>query len=50
MTNTNSVSDNALVPVTMQYGYLTIRDGFPKIPDLEEGERWYYGIYLLKDI
>lgn len=50
MSNTNSVSDNALVPVTMQYGYLTTRDGFPKIPDLQEGERWYYGIYLLKDI
>lgn len=50
MSNTNSVSDNALVAVTMKYGYLTIRDGFPKIPDLEEGERWYYGMYLLKDI
>lgn len=50
MTNTNSVSDNALVPVTMRYGYLTARDGFPKIPDLENGERWYYGMYLLKDI
>ena len=50
MTNTNSVSDNALVPVTMEYGYLTTRDGFPKIPTLEKGERWYYGMYLLKDI
>ena len=50
MSNTNSVSDNVLVPVTMQYGYLTTRDGTPPIPDLEEGERWYYGMYLLKDI
>ena len=50
MTNTNSVSDNALVPVTMEYGYLTPRDGFPAIPDLEKGDRWYYGMYLLKDI
>lgn len=50
MTNTNSVSDNALVPVTMEYGYLTTRDGFPRIPALEKGERWYYGMYLLKDI
>lgn len=50
MTNTNSVSDNALVPVTMQDGYLTTREGFPIIPDLEKGERWYYGMYLLKDI
>ena len=50
MTNTNSVSDNALVPVTMKYGYLTTRDDFPTIPELEKGERWYYGIYLLKDI
>jgi hypothetical protein len=50
MTNTNSVSDNALVPVTLQYGYLTTRNGFPDIPELEKGERWYYGMYLLKDI
>lgn len=50
MTNMNSVSDNALVPVTMKYGYLTTRDGFPKIPELKQGERWYYGMYLLKDI
>lgn len=50
MSNTNSVSDNALVPVTMQYGYLTTRDGFPTIPEPETGERWYYGMYLLKDI
>lgn len=50
MTNTNSVSDNTLVPVTMQYGYLTTRDGVPTIPELEDGKRWYYGFYLLKDI
>ena len=50
MTNTKSVSDNALVPVTMRYGYLTPRDGFPDIPELEEGDRWFYGMYLLKDI
>lgn len=49
MTNTNSMSDNALVPVTMKYGNLTIRDGFPDIPEIE-GERWFYGMYLLKDI
>ena len=36
MTNTNSVSDNALVPMTMQNGYLTTRNGFPKIPTLEK--------------
>lgn len=50
ITNTNLVSDNALVPVTMKYGYLTTRDGVPTIPDLEDGQRWYYGFYLLKDI
>ena len=50
MTNTNSVSDNTLVPVIMKQGYLTTRDGFPKIPELKKGERWYYGMYLLKDI
>ena len=50
MSNMNSVSDNALVPVTLEFGYLTTRDGFPEIPELENGERWYYGIYLLKDI
>ena len=50
MTNMNNANDNALVPVTMQPGYLTVRDGFPDIPELENGERWYYGIYLLKDI
>lgn len=50
MSNTISVSDNALVPVTLQYGYLTTREGFPTIPTLENGERWYYGMYLLKDI
>lgn len=26
-----------LVPVTMQYGYLTPRDGVPDIPELEKG-------------
>lgn len=50
MTNTKSVSDNALVPVTMQYGHLTTRKDFPDIPELEEGDRWFYGMYLLKDI
>lgn len=50
MSNTNSVSDNALVPVTMKYGYLTTREGFPSIPELEDGQRWFYGMYLLKDI
>lgn len=50
MTNTNSVSDNHLVPVTMQNGFLTTCDGVPRIPDLEKGDRWYYGMYLLKDI
>lgn len=50
MTNTNSVSDNALVPVIIKYDFLTTRDDFPKIPEPEEGERWYYGMYLLKDI
>ena len=49
MTNTNSVSDNALVPVTIKNGYLTPRKGFPSIPEIE-GERWFYGMYLLKDI
>nr|DAO67559.1 MAG TPA: hypothetical protein [Caudoviricetes sp.] len=49
MTNTNSVSDNALVPVTMQPGYLTARKD-AHIPALNNGERWYYGMYLLKDI
>lgn len=49
MTNTNSVSDNALVPVTMRYGNLTPRKDFPDIPEIE-GERWFYGMYLLKDI
>lgn len=50
MTNTNSVRDNALVPVTMKPGYLTVRDDAPDIPALKNGERWYYGMYLLKDI
>jgi hypothetical protein len=50
VTNMNNVNDNALVPVTMEYGYLTPRDGSPRIPALEKGERWYYGMYLLKDI
>ncbi len=50
MTNTNTLSDNALVPVTMQPGYLTLRKDFPHIPKLDKGERWYYGMYLLKDI
>lgn len=50
MTNTKSVSDNALVPVTMRYGELTTRKDFPDIPELEEGDRWFYGMYLLKDI
>lgn len=50
MTNTNNVNDNALVPVTIQYGYLTMRDGFPDIPELTKGDWWYYGMYLLKDI
>lgn len=50
MTNPESISDNALVPVTMKYGQLTMRNGFPDIPELEKGERWYYGMYLLKDI
>lgn len=49
MTNTSSVSDNALVPVTMKNGILTLRKGFPTIPEIE-GERWFYGMYLLKDI
>ena len=49
MTNTNNVSDNSLVPVTMEYGYLTPRDGV-KVPEIKNGERWYYGMYLLKDI
>lgn len=50
MTNMNKLSDNALVPVTMEPGYLTARDGVPDIPDIKNGERWYYGMYLLKDI
>lgn len=50
MTNMNNLSDNALVPVTMQPGYLTLRKGYQRIPKLNEGERWYYGMYLLKDI
>lgn len=49
MTNMNNVDDNAIVPVTMKPGYLTARDGV-HIPKLNNGERWYYGIYLLKDI
>lgn len=50
MTNTNSLSDNTILPVTIQYGYLTPRDGVPAIPELEDGQRWLYGMYLLKDI
>lgn len=50
MSNTNNVSDQAIVPVTIKYGSLTTREGYPEIPELEKGERWYYGIYLLKDI
>lgn len=49
MTNTNNVSDNAIVPVTIRPGYLTARDGV-HISALNNGERWYYGMYLLKDI
>lgn len=49
MTNMNNLNDNAIVPVTMEPGYLTARDGVD-IPDLNNGERWYYGLYLLKDI
>lgn len=50
MSNTNNVTDNAIVPVTISSGYLTPREGYPDIPELTKGERWYYGIYLLKDI
>ena len=49
MTNMNNVSDNAIVPVTMEPGYLTARKDV-HIPKLNKGERWYYGLYLLKDI
>lgn len=49
MTNMDNVYDNALVPVTMKPGYLTARDGV-RISNLNNGERWYYGLYLLKDI
>ena len=53
MTNTNNASDNALVPVTIVPGamgsFLTVREGV-RIPEIETGERWYYGLYLLKDI
>lgn len=50
MTNPNSISDNVVVPVSIKYGYITMRDGFPDIPELEKGDRWYHGMYLLKDI
>lgn len=49
MTNTNNVNDNALVPVTITFGFLTVREGV-SIPEIKTGERWYYGLYLLKDI
>lgn len=49
MTNTNDVNDNALVPVTIMFGFLTVREGV-RIPEINTGERWYYGLYLLKDI
>lgn len=49
MTNMNNVSDNAIVPVTIEPGYLTARKNVD-IPELNNGERWYYGLYLLKDI
>lgn len=49
MTNMNYLNDNAIVPVIMEPGYLTARRDV-HIPKLNEGERWYYGMYLLKDI
>jgi hypothetical protein len=49
MTNMNYLNDNAIVPVTMKPGYLTARENVD-IPELNNGERWYYGMYLLKDI
>lgn len=50
MVNTKSLSDTVLVPVSMRYNMLTTREGVPTIPAVEEGERWYYGMYFLKDI
>lgn len=49
MTNMNNLNDNAIVPVTMEPGYLTARKDV-HIPELNNGERWYYGMYSLKDI
>lgn len=51
MTNTNNVNDNALVPVTIlpMSSFLTVPEGV-RIPEIKTGERWYYGMYLLKDI